>query len=510
MASIATLLRPRKEEVETPAALTVAESPMRTRTLDPRISKTIRSSIPDGEDTVFAAISNIQSPERLPFDMPWEILEYMEVLASWDPDFSSAVDNVRNLAGRDFTIHPFGGNARNVEVVTKRIYKKFRTIGPHHGGAITSIVDNLVVQAATYGAMAGEWVIADDLKDVVDFVLINPKSIRFFWIDEEGRYAPFQKVSITAASAAQKRGQEVRGSCIRLNEASFVYAPYHNSVGGPYGIPPFIAAMSNIGVQNNMMKNLKQVVRKLGMLGVFDMTIKSLEMHPGESDANYQSRVEHYLQSYVPIAEQLVSDGSLIHYDDLDLNLTSLQGNSAGAATLHRTNREMIITGLKNFPMVQSERASSTIDTLAGLAFDLMLRSAKKYQYGVASILRQGFLLMDALWRTNALTDLAVIFEKNRPINRLYDALAYGAEIKNYNTLWVNGLIDQEEAAMGLGIEHPPVVPLAEPLVITAGYDEPEVYDKVVGEGAYEQHDPYLKSITPLEEEPETKPIIED
>lgn len=492
MASLISLIRPRREE--TTSDLYLPEPASRVRTLDPRISKTIRSSVPDGEDTIFSALSNIQSPESLPFDMPWEILEYMEVLASWDPDFSSAVDNVRNLAGREFNIHPVGGNTRNVEVVAKRIYKKFRTIGPRHGGGITSIVDNLVVQAATYGAMAGEWLISDDLRDVIDFVLINPKSIRFFWIEEEGRYAPFQKVSITAASDALKRGQEVRGSCIRLNDASFVYAPYHNSVGGPYGIPPFIAAIANVGIQNNMMKNLKQVVRKLGMLGVFDMTIKSLEMRPGESDANYQARVEAYLQSYVPIAEQLASDGSLIHYDDLELDLTSLQGNSAGAATLHRTNRDMIHTGLKNFNMIQSERASSTIDTLAGLSFDLMLRSAKKYQFGVASILRQGFLLMDALWRTNALTDLVVVFEKNRPINRLYDALAYGAEIKNQNTLWVNGLISQDEVAMGLGIEHPPVVPMPEPLVITAGYDEAETYQK---------------AISPRDESPEDEPLIE-
>lgn len=240
MASLATLLRPRREIEQTePLALSVAEPPVfPTQVLDGRLStKSIRSSIPESENTVFSALSNIQSPESLPFDMPWQILDYMEVLASWDPDFSTAVDNVRNLAGTEFSLQPQGGNVRNVEIVTRRIYKKFKLIGPRHGGAINSIVDNLVVQAATYGAMAGEWVLSDDLRDVIDFVLISPKSIRFFWSDDEGRYVAFQKVSTTAAAEAAKRGQEVRGSHIRLNEATFAYAPYHNSVEAPAAFP---------------------------------------------------------------------------------------------------------------------------------------------------------------------------------------------------------------------------------------------------------------------------------
>ena len=91
MASLATLLRPRRETQEVEATPVVQEQASRTRYLNPR-SKTFRSSVPEAEDTGFAAITNIQSPVNLPFDMPWEVLGYMEVLAHWDPDFSAAVD----------------------------------------------------------------------------------------------------------------------------------------------------------------------------------------------------------------------------------------------------------------------------------------------------------------------------------------------------------------------------------------------------------------------------------
>lgn len=449
-------------------------------TVEPEKAGPSRLTFPLGKslDTLYDRISGLGdmigglAPEKLPFDMPWEVLDYVEYLSYWNADYSTAVDNVRNMAGTKFSIHVAGVNKRNVAATLIALQDKAEMIGPRHGGGLANIADNLIVQAATYGAMAGEWILTDDLMDVRDYVLINPKTIRFFFDKREKRQVPYQKVSMFAAQAAKKRGQQTIGNHIRLNEMTFTYAAYHNSYGGPYGVPPFLAALDPIYLQKDMLKNIKSIVRKLGLLGIVDFQITSLEQEPGESDAHYQSRVTAYLEAYVPIVQQLVNDGALVHYDDLTATTMAVSKDSSQAASsLFQDNQLLLETGLKNFNMSQN-RQSSTIDTFAGLAYDLMLRSARKYQDGVASIFAHGLRLYNLLQGVTGVERTTVQFQQQRPINRLYDAMAEAAEIKNANILWINGLIDQDEAAKRCGIEHAPVQPLIEPLVITASADD--------------------------------------
>lgn len=467
MASLLELLRPsRQVPVESNGHSKEPERPLRMAIQAGKALSALTDRLPN--DSFMSGIS----PENLPFDMPWEVLQYVEYLSYWNQDYSAAVDNVRNLAGTEFTIHVSGPNKRNVDATLITLRDKASLIGPRHGGGLANIADSLIVQAATYGAMAGEWILSQDLRDVVDYVLINPRSIRFFWDKTEKRFVPYQKVSLFAAQEAKRMGKQVIGLHVRLNEMTFTYAAYHNAYGGPYGVPPFLAALDPVYLQRDMLKNIKAIVRKLGLLGIIDMSIVSLEQEIGESDAHYQARVLAYLESYVPIVESMVNDGALIHYDDLTTQTFSVSKDSTGAASqLFRSNQELLETGLKNFNMSQN-RASSTVDTFAGLAFDLMLRSARKYQDGVSSIFAHGLRLYNLLQDVTGVDRVFVKFQRQRPINRLYDAMAHAAEIKNANTLWINGMIEQGEAAELCGVEHAPVVPMIEPLVITAIADD--------------------------------------
>lgn len=406
MATLTEIFRPSRVIERAPVEPEAAKQPMR---LTWPLGKSLGSIV--DASTSLGSFSNL-APEKLPFDMPWEVLNYVEYLSYWNQDFSAAVDNVRNLASTPFTIHVTGPNKRNVDATLITLRDKAASIGPRHGGGLQNIADNLVVQAATYGAMAGEWILTADFMDVVDFILINPKSIRFFFDKREQRYVPYQKVSFIAAKAAKDRGQQVIGTHIRLNENTFAYAAYHNSYGGPYGVPPFLAALDPVYLQRDMLKNIKAIVRKLGLLGLIDMQITSLDQEIGETDSHYQSRVMSYLEAYVPIAEQLVNDGALIHYDDLTATTFAVSKDSSQAASsLFSDNQALLETGLKNFNMSQN-RASSTVDTFAGLAFDLMLRSARKYQDGVASIIAHGLRLYNLLQGVTGVDRILVRFQQ--------------------------------------------------------------------------------------------------
>lgn len=199
----------------------------------------------------------------------------------------------------------------------------------------------------------GEWVTTEDLTDIVDFQDVNPKSIRFFWDNEYERYVPFQKVNASQLELARQRGQEIRNSCVRLNETTFHYYAFDAMPGSPYGTPPFLAALANIAIQRDMVGNMAQIVKKVGLLGMIDISVKALPPKPGEQNDTYQSRAKAFLQEYVGVLEGMVRDGGIAHFDDVEVQTYQLAGNAAGATNIFKQNEELIFSGLKSMPSVQ-------------------------------------------------------------------------------------------------------------------------------------------------------------
>src|SRR6478735_11642239 len=153
----------------------------------------------------------------LAYNLPFEILGYIELLARYNPDYSQAVDNIKTLANSGHELVVEAGSELQQRRTKSYLEDQARKIQKQHGG-IDGLIDKLLNQAATYGAMCGEWVLDESLTEVLDFVDINPKAIRFFWEPSEDRYAPYQKVSGAQAKEAAANGQKVQNDCVKLNE----------------------------------------------------------------------------------------------------------------------------------------------------------------------------------------------------------------------------------------------------------------------------------------------------
>jgi hypothetical protein len=384
----------------------------------------------------------------LAFMLPWEVLDYVELLATYNPDYSQAVDNIRTLANSGHNLF-VDGPVRTTRRVKDILEEKARTIQDRHGG-IDGLIDKLLKQAAVYGAMCGEWALSEELDDVVDFVDVNPKSIRFFWEDEH--YAPYQKVTGAQAKQAEERGQKVRnGNCIKLNEATFYYFAFDAAPSIPYGTPPFIAALANIAIQRDMIHNMSQIVKKVGLLGIIDLTIKSLPRNPGETDDQYESRAGRYLDEYVTVVEDMVRDGGLVHFDDVEANSYNITGNAAGATNIFKQNEELIFSGLKSMPSVQG-RSYSTTETYAGVAYDIIIRNTLKYQRACKRMIEAGYWLMTTL-QGEAPKSIRIEFRSNKTLQRLQNAQAESMEIRNAGMMWLSGVIDQMGFAQKLGYD---------------------------------------------------------
>lgn len=410
-----------------------------------------------------SALGQIQrlfkSYASLAYQLPWEILDYVEILSTYNPDYSQAVENIKMLANSGHELFVSASSDLEVRRTKDMLEEMARTTQESHGG-IDGIIDKLLDQAATFGAMCGEWVLNDDLTDVIDFVDLNPKSIRYFWNEDEQRFVPFQKVTNKQAQEAAANGQEVRGDCVRLNEMTFHYYAFDAAPESPYGTPPFLAALGNIAIQRDMVHNMAQIVKKIGLLGIVDLTIERLPPMPGETDSEYSSRAGAYLDAYVGIAEEMVKEGGLVHFDDVTASTWQIGGNAAGATNIHKANEEMIFSGLKSMPSVQG-RSYSTTETYAGVAYEIILRNTAKYQRAVKRMIEHGYWLK-CLLAGRTPTSITLNFHTNRSLNRLQEAQSEKQEIANAFMLWLLGVIDQTMMAHRLGYNEPKI-PLTEP-----------------------------------------------
>lgn len=403
----------------------------------------------DGQATAAERVNNLfTSYAPLGLNLPWYVLEHVELLSRWNPDYGQAISNIKTLANSGFEILIEGSSARAEARLRERINEKARVIQERHGG-LDGLVTKLLDQAATYGAMCGEWVLSEDLDDVIDFIDVNPKSIRFFWEDEH--WHPYQKVTASQAKAAKARGQKVRnGNCIQLNESTFHYYAFEALPGNPYGVPPFLAALENIAIQKDMINNMAQIVKKVGMLGVIDLVVKNIPMERGETPEAYQARAGAYLSQYASAIEEMMRSGGIAHFDDAELNHYVAQSNVAGVTQILKSNEEFIFSGLRSMPSVQG-RSYSTTETYAGVAYDIIIRNTFHYQRACKRMIEAGLWLMATMWGEQP-NSLSMTFKSNKTLHRLQDAQAHLLEIKAGLMMWVSGLIDQQGFAQHVGV----------------------------------------------------------
>jgi hypothetical protein len=417
---------------------------------------TRRSSAPDNGQDVLGQLNTLFAAHaKMAYQLPWEILDYVELLAVYNADFSQAVDNLRTLANPGHSLIVLANSARKAEKIKTRLEEKARTIQVSNGG-LDGLVDQFFDSAATYGAFCGEWILDESLTDVVDFQIINPKLIRFFWDKEADAWAAYQKVNITQAQEAKKRGQDVKNLVyVKLNSETFYYYAFDNAPGNPYGVPPFTGALVNIAIQRDMLANMSQIVKKLGLLGIIDGVIKSLQKQASETPEQFVARANAYLDQYVAAVDQMTREGAVVHFDDSEFKTFTITGNAAGATNLFKQNEELLISGLKSQPAIQG-RSYSVTETYAGVAYDIIIRNTVKYQRAVKRMVEAGYHLMLQVWGLEGIVEKVQIkWNSNKTLNRLQDAQSELLEIKNSLMLWAAGIIDQQIMAQRHGYHTP-------------------------------------------------------
>jgi hypothetical protein len=177
----------------------------------------------------------------------------IDLIVTETPDGTMALNTYVNytMQGGHFEFY----NARTGKF-TKKYDAEFRDWCARAGKANASGLDGinreLAISAYTHGGMAIEILVKDDLSDIDDILIVDPKTFRKYeWIDDEKRYAIYQ--------------QREDGKEIDLYTGNFYWIPFQPKIGTPEGTLKFASSIMMSTMYWQMMADFGEYLNRIAI-----------------------------------------------------------------------------------------------------------------------------------------------------------------------------------------------------------------------------------------------------
>ena len=214
---------------------------------------TLQQSSKSHSDAMSALRSHVGSSN----DSYHEFIDLIEKLAVTTPNISQALSRTVLLGNTGHKV-TFEGLSKTQENKAQKEINFFAKDVFKMSAGIDGFVNKLIRQIAITGALSAEWVPNISLTGIEKVVTVPTRQIRFKEKDEE--YIPYQQLGIEE---------------VELNINQYMYIPTQTQEGSPYAIPPYLSALYSIFIEKDSMENIKQMLKKFGLLGFLSATKKS-------------------------------------------------------------------------------------------------------------------------------------------------------------------------------------------------------------------------------------------
>lgn len=397
-----------------------------------------RTSVYEGTRSGFG---NKNTPEATTF--PFQHLQFLQNLAMWNRHISLAVENIVTLGNTPYEID-FGDTGQEQ---AKQMRKHLDIVVPNwyeFSDGEASLDNDLLAQTAIYGAISAEGVVKKNLSGISKIVRVDPYYIRFAYDDKKDIHVPLQQAEFMAKNK-RKLSSKYPGY-IELNTRQYCYIAARRFTHQPYGVPPFISAIEDLLIENDMIKNFANVMRRLGMLGLLSVLVRAPKANSSETPAAYQDRMVKYLQDIMPGIEDGLHKGVIVGFKDShDIQATANNLNAGEGENLLRMVKSLVYSGLKQDPNMHGENFSTT-ETFGRVILAKMSRQIANYQGVLAGFKERMFKLELVL--AGFTPDLVRIkYEAPTISDRKAEAETDKINIANARELYNDGLISQDRRA---------------------------------------------------------------
>lgn len=369
-------------------------------------------------------------------DFTFDLIPVIRSLYKTNPDLGSVLFDLIQLTNTGHSIKfDQTMNADLADKMREHLKQRGKEWGYGTSG-IDGLVNKWVAQIWIGGALSFEIVADRRLTQVESLPLINPESIRF-GVKKNGKYLPYQK-------AKGFRGK--MGEYIPLNETTFTYFSLWGDEDTPYGVPPFVSALSSIATQTDMKKNINHILNQLGLLGYLETKLAKPMQQPNESEKKYKLRLEQFL---VEVKQNIFAgfkEGMVIGYEeDHEFEFHSTTKNLNGVEDVFDLNQNQLANALKS-PAAFLGLDQAGGEGQLGIVFTKMLSQLVNVQSILANALAKVYEMELVLAGYN-FTHLEVEFSTSTISDDV--KLWQGKEIKQrvLHNLWIDRIISPEQYA---------------------------------------------------------------
>ena len=301
---------------------------------------------------------------------------------------------------------------------------------------INGLVNKWIAQIYVSGALSIEWVPDMDLMGVENCAIINPETI-VFGMDKRSRYIPYQKNTLMYG---------LREEYIKLNPHTYKYIGLFGDEDVPYGIPPFLTALSSIKTQKDMKANINHILNQLGLLGYLEVKVDKPTQEGGESITKYKERLDALLTQSKTNILQGFKEGVVVGFmEDHDFEFHATTKNLSGVSDLFNMNENQIANGLKTSAAFLGVKNPGS-ESFGSIVFTKMLSQLKNVQEMLIQGLVMGYRMELELAGFD-FKEVYVEFKASTITDDLKIQQAVEIKQRNMRNMWLDGIISQDTYA---------------------------------------------------------------
>ena len=263
----------------------------------------------------------------------------------------------------------------------------------------------------------------------------------------KGRFFPYQKQN-------WETGQNIGVNYVRLNPYTYRYYSINGDTELPYAIPPLLTALNAISTQVDMDQNTRYIIKQIGLLGFFEMLLAKPDQNEGESDSQYATRLNKFLDDSKKSVLEGISEGVVVGLQgDHEFKFNSTTKDLRGVTEIYNQNEQQVANGLK----ISSEFlgvGKGGSETGINILFTKMLSQLQNVQSLVAAFLKYGYTMELRLAGFN-FQNLRVEFNPSTITDELKFQQSQEYKIRNVSNKYHMGIIGQQQAADELGYDKP-------------------------------------------------------
>jgi hypothetical protein len=420
---------------------------------DPPVSpSTGRSSVPSASGDNFYEINKKLTIIKPTFNR--DTIPVIRNLIKVNPDFGLALNNVVSLANTGIKIYLDTDVKPEVaDQMRDHVHNKLLQWGRLNFTSPSGLIDKMFKQLMIGGAVATEWVVANDFSTVENIFFLKPEDIEFTYDKGKRLYLPYQRITNGIIPREWAKGDTL-GELIKLNLYSFVYLGLPTDNEDPYGIPPYLTALEPLETEYKMLDNIKYIIEQLGIWGFLEVLMEKPNKQTGQSDKNYISEMESILDAAKARIQNGFRDGIAVGFkEDTEFNFHSSSKEGSGVRELYGMNWQRTIRGLKSDPALFGGDDSRS-ETQIAIVFTKMLSELGSYQNIIKANLEFG-IRRELTLAGYTFKKLSVKFNASTLQDALKFEQAREVRIRNNNALYYDGIISQNDYAEDLGFDKP-------------------------------------------------------